>query len=100
MKDKRIKYHIDNYFKDTVETVECAVDADNIFSYKNKLYIIDKKLKSYKVHNKPKKLSNGDWNNWTNECEMDCVHVAEVDSKVHFFDQYFYRLHPSLVTEV
>jgi len=97
---KKEKYHISNFLKNKSYTTQpCVVDTDNIFLYKDKLYEIDGRIKSYKVHNKPRKLSNGQWNDWTNECEMDTVYVVEDKNKIHFFDQDLYRLHPSAVRE-
>lgn len=101
MNSKKEKYHIDNYLKNKsyIEN-RCVVDTENVFIYKNKKYRVNSDVKSYKVHNKPRKLSNGKWNDWTNECEMDCIYVIECNGKTHFFDQDYYRIHPSLITEL
>lgn len=65
---------------------EVAVDTTNEFSYKNVKYRISPVLKQYEVVNYPL-ITNGKYNNWTNESDMDSVIVIDNKGEIEFLDQ-------------
>lgn len=62
------------------------VDISNEFEYSGGTYSISPMLKQYEVKNYPVS-TNGNYNNWTNEAEMDNVIVIDDGVKIKFLDQ-------------
>ena len=65
---------------------ERPVNISNEFSYKEDKFRLSPTLKQYEVKNFPV-LSDGKYNNWTNEAEMDSVIVIDNDGDMKFLDQ-------------
>lgn len=66
--------------------IERPVDIHNEFSYNQLIYKISPTLKQYEVTNYPV-YSNGKYNNWTNDCDMDSVILIDTNGEVKFLDQ-------------
>lgn len=66
--------------------IEIPVDIYNEFCYNNRMFRINPNLKQYHVRNYPIR-TNGKYNHWTNDCDMDSIIVINNGYKLKFLDQ-------------
>lgn len=66
--------------------IEIPVDINNELCYNDNSYRISPNLAQYQVKNYPIK-TNGKYNDWTNECDMDSVIVIDNGQSIKFLDQ-------------
>jgi hypothetical protein len=50
---------------------------------------IKSSVSQYTVANPPRRSEKGNWNNWTNESQMDMILVVDDGHDLRFFDQNF-----------
>lgn len=74
-----------------------VVDVNNEFTYLGMKHKISDSVEQYAVHNKPYRLENGEWNDWTNEAEMTHVLVVDNNKYLSFYDEKLNEIDPELV---
>lgn len=70
-----------------MKNIIIPVDIENEFCYNNSRYKVSPKLIQYEVKNYPNSDLSDNYNDWTNESEMDSVIIIDYGNKIEFLDQ-------------
>lgn len=83
---KRKKYNVEGLIdvEKPYTSKWCLINTDNEFYFENQKYIIDKKVKQYKVKR-------------DNQCEMDKILCIKQDGKIYFFDMNIDQIDNKLI---